>query len=332
MFNPYPWQEKPWRFLTSEVIQDRLAHALLMHGIDGLGKRDFALAFAAFLLCDRRNDQSACGECQSCQWFQAGSHPDFFHVALEEKSKSIKVDQLRSLTEALQKTSQRGGYQIALIEAADTMNRSAANALLKTLEEPPGNVVVILVSDHLNTIPATIVSRCQYIGFCPPVDNESIQWLQEKVGDDVDAALLLKVADHAPLRALNYLQCGYFDLRDQVLQHLLGVQRRNVAPTASVTDFLKHELSLILTIMMTLISDVVRLQHGVKASTLCHYDRIDVLKALSQAHDVIKLHEYFQSCQKALAAAQRGVHLNPQLLLENLLIDYHRCCGHAQTS
>lgn len=325
MFNPYPWQQKPWRFLISEIQQDRLVHALLLHGIAGLGKRDFATAFSAYILCDRRTNLSACGECQSCHWFKAGSHPDFFRVSLEEKSKSIKIDQLRELKSRLEKTAQRGGYQIALIESADTMNRAAANALLKTLEEPPGKVLILLVADRLNTLPPTIISRCQYIGFCASPNEEAAIWLQEKVGNDVDSRLLLKVAEYAPLRALEYVQLDYFTLRDQLLRHLLRVQRNEVDPIAPAADFLKQELSLLLTILMSIISDIVRLQHGVKSDVLSHSDRLAQLQSLAQSHDIIKLHEYFQSCQKALADAQSGVAINPQLLLENLLIDYCRC-------
>jgi len=326
MFKPYPWQEKPWQFLISEVNQQRLTHALLMHGASGLGKRDFSIAFSAYLLCDDKQEETACGHCQSCRWFQVGSHPDFFQVSLEEKSKSIKVDQLRTLTESLQKTSHRGGYQVALIESADTMNRAAANALLKTLEEPAGQVVIILVADRLNTLPATVISRCQYVEFCASVNDQSIQWLRQKIDNDMNASLLLKVADYAPLRALEYVQLGYFELRDQWLRNLLNVQRNEVSPIAPAADFLKKELPLLLTILMSIICDVVRLQHGVQPDVLCHSDRLAQLQTLAQVHDIIKLHEFFQSCQKALAATQRGIHVNPQLLLEDLLIDYARCC------
>lgn len=327
MFNPYPWQQKPWQLLVSEVQQDRLAHALLLHGISGLGKRHFATAFSAYILCDQKQSLSACGECQSCQWFKAGSHPDFFHVGLEEKSKSIKVDQLRALKSSLEKTAQRGGYQVAVIESADTMNRASANALLKTLEEPPGNVVIMLVVDRLNTLPATIVSRCQYIGFCASPNEEAAAWLREKVEGDVDPNLLLRVADYAPLRAMEYMELGYFELRDRLLRHLLQVQRREADPISPAADLIKQELSLLLTILMSMVSDIVRLQHGVKPDVLSHSDRLTQLQLLAEVHDVIRLHEYFQSCQKALADAQSGIHLNPQLLLENLLIDYHRCCN-----
>jgi len=323
MFSPYPWQEKQWCFLLSEVRQNRLAHALLLDGAAGFGKTDFASALSAYILCDQTNEAMACGECQSCRWLQAGSHPDFFRVVLEEKSKSIKVDQVRTLISQLDKTSQRASYQIALIESAHTMNRASANALLKTLEEPLGQVLIILVADRLNALPATIISRCQLIKFSSASNDAAIHWLQERIQPDMDPKLLLKVSDDAPLRALQYVELGYYTVRDTLLRHLLQIQRREVDPIAPVTELLKQELSLLLTILMSMVLDVVRLQHGVKVEALSHVDRLDQLQSLAKLHDRVKLHGYFQSCQKTLAAVQSGVPLNEQLVLENILVEYY---------
>lgn len=323
MFNPYPWQKKSWQLLVNQVRQDHLAHALLLHGVSGLGKRDFSRAFAAYVLCDDKKE-TACGRCQSCRWFQAGSHPDFFRVALEEKSKSIKVDQLRVLTQALEKTSQRGGYQVAVIESADTMNRAAANALLKTLEEPVGSVLIMLVVDRLHALPATVVSRCQTVGFFAGLDSLVLDWLEQRVGAQSDSAFLLKLAEHAPLRALDYVERDYLGWRDQLLRHLLRVQCHEVDPISIVSEFLKQELTFILMILMSLVSDVLRLLHGIPLEKLVHSDRLAQLQSLANAQNIISWHEYFQSCQKTLASVQSGIHLNPQLLLENLLIQYCR--------
>ncbi len=327
MLNPYPWQQKTWQFLISGVREARLAQALLLHGISGLGKRDFAMAFSAHVLCDGKLDRDkACQQCQSCQWFKAGSHPDFFHISLKEKSKSIKIDQLRALRNSLEQTSQRGGYQIALIESADTMNHAAANALLKTLEEPPGKVVILLVANCLDPLPATIISRCQRIAFCASPNKVAVSWLQQQLSGDKKIDLLLKVADYAPLRALEYAQSNYFEFRDQLLRHLLRIQKGEVHPIALTVSFLDQPLSFLLIVLMSIISDVVRLQHGVQYDALLHLDRLAQLQSLAQLHDVVRLHEYFQLCQKALAAEHSGIHINPQLLLENLLIDYYWCC------
>ena len=144
----YPWQKKQWQQLTQQYEAGRLPYALLLDGIEGVGKADFALAFASFLLCESQTNKMACGQCKSCKMFEAASHPDFISVGLEEKAKNIKVAQVRSLCEALQKTAQYQGFQVVIINPADKMNRASANALLKTLEEPAGQVLIILITSQ----------------------------------------------------------------------------------------------------------------------------------------------------------------------------------------
>jgi DNA polymerase III subunit delta' len=322
MFKPYPWQEQPWRILTDELSQQRLAHALLLCGDSGLGKADFANAFSAYVLCDSKTQQAACGQCQSCRWLSAGSHPDFYPVTLQEKSKAIKVDQVRQLIQSLDKTSQRGGYQVVVIESADTMNRASANALLKTLEEPLGQVLIMLVADRPSALPATIISRCQSIAFSPASDAQAVAWLKDKITADVDPRLLLKMADYAPLRALHYADLNYCQIRDDLLRHLIRVQRRQLDPIGPAAELMKNELPLLLMILMSMVSDIVRLQQGVSVERIAHFDRLAQMQSLAKYYDGVKLHAYFQSCQKALSMVKSGIHINPQLLLERLLIEY----------
>src|SRR3990167_9344519 len=110
----YPWQQLQWQQLLSQHQQQRLPQALLLSGQSGLGKKEFALSVANLVLCEK-NDTGACGHCRSCRLFQAGNHPDFLHVSPEENSKTVKIDQIRELTVSLNQTSQRKGYQVAMI-------------------------------------------------------------------------------------------------------------------------------------------------------------------------------------------------------------------------
>ena len=322
MLEPYPWQQQPWRLLSDALKQQRLGQALLLHGDSGLGKTDFARAFSAYILCDASDQAVACGQCQSCQWMQAGSHPDFFPVTLQEKSKAIKVDQVRQLIQSLDKTSQRGGNQVALIESADTMNRASANALLKTLEEPLGQVIIILVADRLSALPATIVSRCQVMAFSPASEQEAVPWLKDQMRSEGDPSLMLKMADYAPLRALHYLDLGYCQVRDDLLRHLIRVQRGQIDPISPAKELIKKELPLLLMILMSMVADILRLQQGARLEWVVHTDRLAQMQSFAQMYDAVKLHTYFQSCQKALSMVKSGIHINPQLLLERLLIEY----------
>ncbi len=319
----YPWQEKQWQLLLSQYRQQRLPQALLFQGIQGLGKADFAKAFSAYILCDNTpNYSEACGQCRSCELLRAGNHPDFYWLEPEEKSKSIKVEQLRDLIYRLGQTSQRTAYQVTVIHPAETMNRAAANALLKTLEEPFGDVLIILVCNRVNTLPATILSRCQRIAFFPSADDKTLEWLQQQLKTEVNPALLLKMAEYAPLQALALMDANYFELRDQVLRHLLRIQRKEIDPIAPVVDFLKKDLNLLLHAMMTIVMDMARLRHEVMTDRLVHTDRLAQLQSLSQQADVTELQNYFLACLRAQAALQSPIHINPQLLLENLFIEY----------
>ena len=160
MSAPYPWLEPAWQRLRSAWQQQRLGHALLLSGRAGFGKRAFAQAFTALLLCETDGQQArACGACRGCTLLAAGNHPDFLHIAPLEAGKALLVDQIRELGDYFALRPHYRATKIAVIEAADTMNRSAANALLKLLEEPPAGAVIMLVADRPSSLLPTVRSR-----------------------------------------------------------------------------------------------------------------------------------------------------------------------------
>lgn len=201
MSAPYPWQRTAWARFAQARAAGRLAHAWLLSGPAGVGKRDFAHAVAAALLCTApAADGGACGRCRGCRTHAAGHHPDWRHVAPAEPRKPIRVDQIRELTEFLGGTAQFGGDKVVLIEPAEQMNVNAANSLLKTLEEPPPHSVLLLVSECPGQLPATVRSRCQVLAFPVPPAAEAGAWLAAQEDAD-DAGTLLALAGGAPLRA-----------------------------------------------------------------------------------------------------------------------------------
>ncbi len=146
----------------------RLAHALLLIGNEGVGKMELAKKFSQYLLCSSldKNEQ-ACSSCKDCYLFLAQTHGDFYCITTDN-NRSIGVDQIREIKQHAYQTRQRGEYKIFIISRADKMTISAANALLKVLEEPPEGCIFILISENQSSLPATILSRCQkYIFFSP---------------------------------------------------------------------------------------------------------------------------------------------------------------------
>lgn len=319
----YPWQHKEWQTLLSSVEQGRLAHAHLLYGSPGLGKMQFAGALAARLLCEvAKGNAFACGACRSCQLLTLGHHPDLFVVTTEEKSKSIKVDQIRHLIQKLANTSQRGGRQIVMLYPAEQMNPAAANALLKTLEEPIGNVVLMLVAHQMGKLPATIVSRCQRIHFAAKEDVETIHWVRRHIEQGLDARLFLRMADCAPVRAVLLARTGYLVLRDNVLRHLLNILQENANPITPVLSYTKEDLELLLYALLTLMMDVSRLQLGAETQYVINSDRVEPLQVLGKILRATFLQRHIEKIQKAYQLFVGGTSINVQLLLESLFLDW----------
>lgn len=204
------WLEPNCRALDREIESGRFGHAPLLPGPFGSGKRRLAHWLAARLLCLDVRDGNPCGRCRACELLAAGTHPDFFHLALLEDKREILVDQVREFVGSLSLTPSVGRRRVGLIEPADLLNRNAANALLKTLEEPPDEVWLILVVDREDWLPATVRSRCQRMVIALPGPEDALEWLRGRHdGVDVERCrLALNLADGVPGLADHWLADG----------------------------------------------------------------------------------------------------------------------------
>lgn len=157
MADAYPWQDALWQQLAGRTQH---AHAYLLHGPAGIGKRALAERLMARLLCQQPAGLDACGQCKSCYLLAAGTHPDNYILEPEEADKAIKVDQVRDLVSFVVQTAQLAGRKVVLVEPTESMNINAANALLKSLEEPSGQTVLLLISHQPSRLLPTVKSRC----------------------------------------------------------------------------------------------------------------------------------------------------------------------------
>ena len=179
-----PWQLENKNILSSCYEEKRLHHALLLVGSKFVGKRNFAINFARFLLCISPISGKACNACKSCKLSLSDGHPDGLILLEENINKYIRVDEIRELQDRFQQTSQQGGNKVCIISPAEGMNENASNCLLKILEEPPKKTYFILISDNPMSILPTISSRCQRVNFSKP-SNQTIQdWLSAKDNDE----------------------------------------------------------------------------------------------------------------------------------------------------
>jgi DNA polymerase-3 subunit delta' len=159
----------------------RLPHALLIHDSPGAGGDWLADWAAALAFCTKPAD-APCGRCPACARVAANQHPDLIRIHPIEESKQLRIEQVRGLAEELSLTSHQGGYKVGILSPADLLNRFAANALLKTLEEPPARTLLILVASQPSRLPATVLSRCQKLRVRTPTRAESLEWLQSTRG------------------------------------------------------------------------------------------------------------------------------------------------------
>lgn len=213
-------QSQARKFLARSLAADRLAHAYLFRGPEGVGKQLFARKLAASVNCKNNTGFEACGVCGSCKKMEAGNHPDFLHVVPEKGA--IKIAQVRELIKQLSFAPYEAQTRLVLIEDVHTMRQEAANSLLKTLEEPPANNVLILTADSAGNVLQTIISRCQSIPFysLTAEETKTILMQQEEGMDPETAILLARLSEGSPGKGLLFYQKELIPLRDELVTFL----------------------------------------------------------------------------------------------------------------
>lgn len=314
----YSWQQKQWEKIVARYQKGCMPHALLLSGSYGLGKLTFAKSLAGLILC-KRNRMQACGRCRGCQLFRVGNHPDFFEVNLKEKSRSIKIAQIRKLITALNQTSQQGHYQVVILSPAEAMNQAAANAFLKTLEEPSGQVLMILVTHRPETLPQTILSRCQRILFNAYSDPKTLQWVGTQVKDKNKASQLLALANHAPLRAIELGSLNYSSLRNHLLKVLTNIVMQRESALNFVSALLKGDIKLILHTIIIFLMDILRIQLNCRDFIL-NTDCLSLLQEFSLILSQEKLLKILQRLQEACQIVTGSTEINVQLILEEIFL------------
>lgn len=232
-----PWHQENWSRLSSQLKQQRLAHAYLLCGEHGLGKKKFAAAVARLLLCDNPSTTGPCENCNDCRFSVNATHPDLLYVTPEEGGRVLKVDQVRALTRFTEKTTHSARRKVVILEQADMLNMSAANALLKTLEEPAGNTVILLLSDKPGSLLPTIRSRCQRILFITPEPAMALTWLQETLDGKANPQELLHLAGGKPILAQEIYTSGEVEQRQNIIRAFVQIVDGNLDPIEFAATF-----------------------------------------------------------------------------------------------
>lgn len=237
---------------------DRLPHAILLIGPEGLGKAALGEKLAYLLLCESPNGHAACGKCQSCHWLNGGNHPDFRLVRPDsdedgeeggaEKSRKrgpgiIRIDQIRELESFVFVGSHRMGRRVVMVNEADAMNVAAANALLKVLEEPPPSVYFLLISSRQRLLLPTIRSRCRSLAFAAPEAVAAREMLSD-AGLGKGDGRFLDLAGGAPMRVLKWKDSGLLKPLDRLIETLLAPPADPISLAASWDGLLRSEPAL----------------------------------------------------------------------------------------
>ena len=316
--------------LQTAIKHDRVGHAYLITGPAQVGKGTLARTFAQALNCTAAEpDERPCGRCRSCTLIAAGRHPDVKTVTGQASGRgkvTLKIDQIRQLQSELNLTATETHSKVAIVDGFETANQNAANAFLKTLEEPPGDVVLILTATSAETLLPTISSRCRTIGLRPLPTKLVETSLVERWGVEPAAArVLAHLADGRLGRAVTLAeQPAILEERSLHLDQLfeaLGQSRVGRFATAEKLAGRPEELPAILQLWLGYWRDLVLIAtSGREAGALCNVDQIERLINYARAWPAEIILDSLRHTVEALWQLERNA--NTRLVMENLLLTY----------
>ena len=328
----YSWQQDIWLRLSG--LRARLPNAILLKGMQGIGKFDLAMNYAKAVLCEQpQADGTACATCPSCHWFGQGTHPDFRFLQPEamavadeatggsskKPARQITVDQVRALADFSNLSSHRGGYRVVLIHPAEMMNANAANALLKTLEEPSGQMLFILVSNKPQHLLPTIRSRCHTVAVAQPSRQAGVAGLDRQGVDS--PGLVVAQAGFALLLARELVeQAGALEQHQFVVQALRQPENMDEHALAEQLKSKRVEPVKVIQWLQQWCYDLA----GAKLAQNVRYnnEHIDYIYIISKKIGILELLQL----QRELTVAKREAFhpLEPKLLFESLFMSYRQ--------
>ncbi|MDE0404049.1 MAG: DNA polymerase III subunit delta' [Nitrospira sp.] len=323
-------QEGPKRKIRTALAQEAIGHAYLFSGDDGIGKRLMALRFAQALSCEAPPSSSqpdSCGRCRACEQIDSGTYPDLLVIEPEQDKANpqIKIDRVREIERHVIYRPLLSTRKVCIIDDADRLNANAANAFLKTLEDPPEHSLFILVTSQPLRLLATVRSRCLTLRFSPATPDqfegalalkqaaaiEEARFLSRVCGNRIGAAL------RTDLSELRSRHDQFFDLcRSETLTHPTAVLQQaeelsKAQPFPDLIDWLSHGLR-----------DVLLMTIGTRQDLLLHQSQIPLLEQIAASltpADVVELMDILQTLEQAPTQ-----NLNLQLCLENFLFRFHQ--------
>jgi len=303
------------------LSEDRIGHAYIFSGSAGLGKKTIAHIFGGLLLCENSQTGSMCGQCTACRLFEHGSNPDYHRISTSEAS--IGVELIREIQEDVAVKPVYSKYKVYIIEDAEKMTVQAQNCLLKTLEEPPRYVVIILLTTNFDALLETVRSRAQHFHFKKYTREQVTKVLKDRLGQNHEIIEL--AADYSDGNIGVALELAasedFAQLRNRVMELMPGVNKgktRDIFAFSALMEEQKENAGLILNIMQLYYRDILVICETGNYNMLINSDKKDIIVNNAQKG----CSRRFIGIIEAIEAARRALkqNANYQLVIENMLI------------
>lgn len=327
--NWYPWLNQPYRHIIAQHQGNRAHHALLIQAMPGMGDGALVWGVSRWLMCLQRDGLKSCGHCHGCQLMQARTHPDWYCLEAEKGKSTLGIDAVRQLSEKLWHFAQQGGAKVVWLPDAGQLSEAAANALLKTLEEPPANSWFFLSSREPSRLLTTLRSRCMTLHLSPPEEKQSLQWLTKQAGYEEAAGLTaLRLAGGAPAAALTLLENHTWQAREALCAAFPGALEQDILQLLPVlnTDDAPARIGWLLTLLV----DAMKVQQGADR-WLTNCDRPDLAVRLARHLSVSALSE---SAHRWMQCREHLLHVsavNRELLITDQLLAWEQVMKPAMT-
>jgi DNA polymerase-3 subunit delta' len=311
--------EKQIGILQKAMAGNRVPHAYLFYGVEGIGKKFTAMIFAKALNCENQENLDACDKCSSCLKADHKNHPDI--ITIEAEGQFIRIQEIRAINDYMQFKPHEGRKRIIILSEAHRMNIASANALLKTLEEPSLNNILILLTSRLHQLPLTIISRCQVLRFNPLKTDTIATFLQTKLSLTIEIAQRLAASSGGSIgRALELNKRAYLQYRDDIFEQLFADPDNNPIKLFFLAQNFgqqSKEITERLDILKTCFRDALVYKETGRENDLIHGDRLDIIAAIAESisgRNIVKNIEAVEAAQRAIEQ-----NANKQLTLEAMM-------------
>ena len=330
--------EKQIRILQSAALRNRLSHAYLFYGMEGIGKRTVAEFFAKALNCGNHkhseqeltaghSDFDSCDHCSSCHKVNRNNHPDI--IAIKADGQFIRIKEIREIQEQMTFAPLEGRMRIFILPDAEKMNSISANALLKTLEEPSRSNILILITASPHQLPVTIVSRCQPVRFNPLKSETVAAFLQKRLSIEAESAVFIASSSGGSIgKALEMSDDLHLATRSEILRAMLMDPEREPLKFLSMVSSFSRDKGNIADTFNILLSgyrDALVYKETGSEDSLVNRQSIDVIKSVACGLSGREILQNIRTVAWAMQAIDRNA--NKQLTLEAMLFKFIRRCG-----